>query len=200
MQKPILAERISLAPEIPVRARDKVAWRHGTLLLMNAQQLTGFLWNLASTILGGLTLGFLFFLAREKCFPLPAVTGRWHVEMRFLRSSYKPYKNMKLRYVAVLWREGNCVRGTAEKVYEDSLTGKREYIGKYRTRSVIDGHIDKRIFSRDRVTLHIVEDGHGRESTHFHDLTVQRNRPMKGTFSSMAADAEGEAIWQRESF
>ena len=120
--------------------------------------------------------------------------------MHFRSSSYKPYNNMKLRYVAMLWREGNCVRGTAEKVYEDSSTGKRDFVGNDRTRSVIDGHIDKRIFSRDRVTLHIVEDGHGRESTHFHDLTVQRNQQMKGTFSAMAADAEGETIWQRESF
>ena len=168
---------------------------------MIAQQFTGFLGNLASTILGGLALAFLFFLGREKWFPLPTVTGQWHVEMRTRRSSYKRYNNMKLRYVAMLWREGNRVRGTAEKVHEDSSTGKRDYIGKDRTRSVIDGHIDKRIFSRDRVTLHIVEDGHGRESTHFHDLTVQRNQQqMKGTFSAMAADSVGEAIWQRESF
>lgn len=142
----------------------------------------------------------LFFLAREKCFPLPAVTGRWHVEMRFRKSSYKPYDDMKLRYVAVLWREGNSVRGTAEKVHEDSSTGIRDFVGKDRTRSIIDGHIDKRVFSRDRVTLHIVEDGHGRESTHFHYLTVQRDKQMKGSFSAMAADAEGEVIWQRESF
>lgn len=145
-------------------------------------------------------MAFLFFLAREKCFPLPTVTGRWHVEMRFRKSSYKPYDNMKLQYVAVLWREGNRVRGTAEKVHEDSSTGKRDFVGKDRTRSVIDGHLDKRIFSRDRVSLHIVEDGHGRESTHFHDLTVQRDEQMKGSFSSMAANAEGEVIWQREPF
>ena len=167
---------------------------------MIVQQLTGFLWGTASTIFGGLVLAFLFFLAREKCFPPPTVTGRWHVEMRFRNSRYKPYNNMTLRYVAMLWREGNRVRGTAEKVHEDSSTGKRDFVGNNRTRSVIDGHIDKRIFSRDRVTLHIVEDGHGRESTHFHDLTVQRNQQMKGTFSAMVADAEGEAIWQRESF
>lgn len=166
---------------------------------MMDQLLTGFLSGSASTIFGGVILAFFFFLVREKCFPLPTVTGRWYVETRYRKSSYKPYENMKLRFVVVLWREGDRVRGTAEKVHEDSSTGKRDYVGKDRTRSVIDGHVDKRIFSRDRVTLHIVEDGHGRESTTFHDLTVQRDEKMKGTFSTMVADAEGEVIWQRES-
>lgn len=104
---------------------------------MMGQQLTWFLWNSASTIVGGLVLAFLFFLIREKCFSLPTVTGRWHVEMRTRRSSYKPYNNMKLRYVAMLWREGTRVRGTAEKVHEDSSTGKRDYTGPGRLSTAI---------------------------------------------------------------
>ena len=155
-----------------------------------------FILSIASTVLGGLVLAVLFFLARERVFPLPPVTGRWHVEMRFNRSSYKPYEGMVLRYVAVLWREGSNVKGTAEKVYEDSSTGKREYVGKARTRAVIEGYTDKRIFSRDRVSLHIVEQGPNRESTHFHDLTVHRNGRMTGNFNAMAADSEGDVTWQ----
>lgn len=167
---------------------------------MIVERLTALLSSSVPTIVGGLVLAFLFFLAREKCFALPNVTGRWQVEMRFRKSSYKPYDEMILRYVAMLWREGNRVRGTAEKVYEDSSTGKRDYVGENRTRSVVDGHIDKRVFSRDRVTLHIVEDGHGRESTHFHALTVYRGQRMTGKFSAMVANAEGDVTWQREPF
>lgn len=50
------------------------------------QHLLSFLVSFTSTVLGGLTLGFLFFLAREKVFPLPSVTGHWHMEMRFRAS------------------------------------------------------------------------------------------------------------------
>ena len=159
-----------------------------------------FLCSIVSTVFGGLILAVLFFLARERIFPLPPVAGRWHVEMRFQRSSYRPYDGMVLRYVAMLWREGSNVKGTAEKVYEDSSTGKREYVGKHRTRAEIEGYADKRIFSRDGVSLHIVEQGPDRESTHFHDLKVHRGGRMTGRFSAMAADSEGEVTWQRQPF
>ena len=56
------------------------------------------------------------------------------------------------------------------------------------------------IFSTNRVALHIVEDGPEREFTHFHDLVVSGEDRMTGNFSSTAADAEGEVIWQREPF
>ena len=167
---------------------------------MTIQHFVALLWSTASTIVGGLILAVLFFLAREKLFRLPDVTGRWYLQMSFRNSSYKPFDGMILRYVAVLWREGNTVKGTAEKVYEHSSTGERNYVGKERTRSVIDGHIEKNVFSRDHVSLHIIEDGHSRESTHFHDLVVHRKGHLEGTFITMAADSEGIVKWQRKPF
>ena len=167
---------------------------------MTIQTLAPFLWATASTIVGGVILAVLFFLAREKVFPLPIVTGRWYVELSFRNSSYKPFQGIIVRYVAMLWREGNRVSGTAEKVYEHSYAGEHNYIGAKRTRSVIDGHIEKNVFSRDRVSLHIIEDGHTRESTHFHDLVVHRDGRLMGTFFSMAADSEGVVAWQRDLF
>ena len=117
-----------------------------------------------------------------------------------MKTAYNPYQGMVLRYVAMLWREGIGIKGTIEKVYEDSQTGKRAYVGTKRTRGTIEGYIDKRYFSKDRIYLHIVEKGHGRESTHFHDLLVKSSGRMTGTFSAMVASSEGEATWQREQF
>ena len=167
---------------------------------MTEQYLVTFFFGVLSTVLGGLILGFLFFLARERVYPLPRVAGRWYVEMRFERSSYKPYEGMVLRYVAALWREGSSIKGSAEKVYEDSSTGVREYVGTNRTRAVIEGYAGKLIFSPDLVSVHIVEEGHGRQSTNFHELTVRRDGRMTGTFSTMAADCTGEVTWQRQPF
>ena len=82
-------------------------------------------------------------------------------------------------------------RGTVEKVYEISSTGERPYVGEHRTRGTVEGYLEKRYLSKDLVHLHIVEDGHGRESTHFHELHVRKGGDMVGRFFAMVADSEG---------
>lgn len=120
--------------------------------------------------------------------------------MYTIKTAYTPYQGMVLRYIAMLWHEGSRIKGTIEKVYEDSKTGKRRYVGKNRTRGTVEGYIDKRYFSKDRIYLHIVEDGHGRPSTHFHDLVAERSGRMTGNFNAMVANSEGQVTWQREDF
>lgn len=159
-----------------------------------------FLCSLLATVIGGGVLAFLFFWLREKVFPLPKVTGRWFFEMHTINSAYNPYKGMVLRYMAILWREGNRIEGTVEKIYENSSTGEREYVAKNRTRGVIEGFVQKNYFSKDRVVLHVVENGHGRESTNLYDLTVSSDNEMTGSFSSMVANQDGEVKWQRDKF
>ena len=167
---------------------------------MTYQAVVNFLWSMASTVSGGVLLAILFFLSREKWFPLPKITGKWQVEIRIHNTAYKPYEGMVLRFIAMIWREGAVIKGTSEKVYENSSTGERKYVGENRTRSKIEGYIDKRYFSKDRVSLHIIEVGENRESTNFHDLVVQKNDRMSGIFHTTAADSEGEVTWQREPF
>ena len=167
---------------------------------MVSPTLISFLSSTLSTVLGGVVLAILFFWSREKWFPLPNISGCWYLEMRTVDTAYNPYKGMVLRYVAMLWREGTTIKGTAEKVYEHSSTGEHPYIGKHRTRSSIEGHIEKRYLSKDQISLHIVEDGHGRESTHFHALQFDKSGRMTGTFSAMVADSGGEVVWQRQPF
>lgn len=159
-----------------------------------------FLYSFLATVLGGGFLALIFFWLREKFFPLPGVTGRWYFEIRTVNTTYNPYRGMVLRYMAMLWREGKCIKGTVEKIYENSSTGERNYVGTNRTRGVVDGFVEKNYFSKDQVVLHVVEDGHGRESTNFYDLTVISSENMTGNFSSMVANQDGKVVWQRDAF
>lgn len=156
--------------------------------------------DVAATLLGGVGLTLLFFVAREKLFPVPDVTGRWYMEIVTVNTAYKPYEGMVLRYVLMIWREGNVLKGSAEKIYENSSTGEREFVGKNRTRAVIDGYIEKNYLGRDRVYLHSLEQGHGRESTNFYDLLVKSESELIGAFNSMVANQDGRASCQREPF
>jgi hypothetical protein len=159
-----------------------------------------FLSDTIATILGGAVLTFLFFLAKEHLFPLPKVTGRWCFETRTIETAYKPFEGMLLRYVAMIWQEGHVIHGTIEKVYEKSSTGEREYVGKNRTRGILEGNIEKFYLSKDRIHIHMVEDGFGRESTVLFDLVMEKASTMSGSFQSMAADQTGTVECQRNLF
>jgi hypothetical protein len=111
---------------------------------------------------------------------------------------------MVLRYVIMLWSEGNTIKGSAEKIYENSTTGEREYVVKDRTRAIIEGYIEKKYFSKDKLHIHSIENGHQRESTNFYDLLVESNcfevSKMTGTFNSMVANQDSTVIIKRKAF
>lgn len=160
-----------------------------------------FLADIITTLVGGISLAFLFFLAREKLFPIPNISGKWYLETKVINTAYIPYKGMVLRFVIMIWNEGNKIKGSAEKTYEDSSTeGEHEITGKNRTRSIIEGYIEKNYFSKDKIYLHIIENGQERESTSFYDLFLKSDSKMIGTFNSMIADQNGEAICRKEPF
>ncbi|MBQ4857040.1 hypothetical protein [Pseudoalteromonas sp. MMG007] len=159
--------------------------------------LESYIWNVLATVTGGAILTFIFFLLREKCFPIPNISGVWYVENTTESSAYNPYKGMTLDYIIMFWCEGCKVSGTAEKVHEDSVNINKDFIGKDRKRSNVNGYIQKNYFSKDKVTLHLVEDGFGRVSTYSYELIVTR-KGMVGTFSSMVADQKGKSTWTRK--
>lgn len=156
--------------------------------------------DVLATLLGGVVLTFLFFIARERLFPISEVTGKWYLETVTINTAYNPYKQMVLRYVLIIWREGNVLKGSAEKIYEKSSTGEREYEGQNRTRSKVDGYLEKNYLSKDKIYLHSIENGHGRESTNFYDLSVESKSKMVGIFCSMVANQDGTVRCQREPF
>lgn len=82
-------------------------------------------------------------------------------------------------------------------MHEDSVNINKDFIGKDRKRSNVNGYIQKNYFSKDKVTLHLVEDGFGRVSTYSYELIVTR-KGMVGTFSSMVADQKGKSTWTRK--
>ena len=100
----------------------------------------------------------------------------------------------------MIWREGNNIKGSAEKIYENSSTGKREFVGKNRTRAILEGYIEKNYLGKDRVFLHSVENGHGRESTSLYDLIITSDSNMTGAFNSMVANQDGTVTCKREPF
>tara|TARA_Y100001973_G_scaffold14330_1_gene20511 strand:+ start:260 stop:754 length:495 start_codon:yes stop_codon:yes gene_type:complete len=161
--------------------------------------LESFFVGTASTIVGGIVLAVFFFWVREKCFGVADVTGKWHFKMITEKTAYNPYKGMELRYICVVWREANHLYGSVEKVYEKSSTGEREYVGKNRSRGKLTGAYEKNYFSKDRLHIHVSEQGTGRESTNYFTLTVKKQL-LGGKFCSFVADQEGTSSWQREPF
>ena len=164
-----------------------------------------FLGDIITTLVSGIIVAVLFFLARKKIFPIPYVTGKWYLEMKTVSTAYNPYQGMVLRYVLIIWREGNIIKGSAEKIYENSSTGERKYVGKNRTRASIEGYIEKNYIVSDKIYIHSIENGHGREFTNTYVLLLNRtllnrNRKMVGKFNSTVADQDGTVICQRESF
>jgi len=156
--------------------------------------------DIMATVIGGSILALLFFWIREKFFPFPNIVGHWYFEMHTTTASYKPYEGRVLRYMAILWREGNRIQGTIEKIYETSSNGEKEYIGKDRTRGVVEGCLEQNYFTKDRMFLHVVEDGPRRESINFYEIMIKSDHNMDGTFTSTIADQDGTTIWQRSEF
>jgi len=159
-----------------------------------------FLADIIATLVGGVVLTFLFFLAKEKLFPIPDVNGKWYIEMKTENTVYKPYENMILRYVIMVWREGNKIKGSGEKIYENSTNGERNFIGSNRTRIAIEGYVEKNYLSKDKIYLHAVEDGDKRTSTNFYDLLCNSDVEMRGIFNLTVADQDGKVICRREVF
>jgi len=159
-----------------------------------------FLSDVIATVVGGIILALLFFLIKEKVFPAPNIVGQWHLEVRIFTTAYRPFQDMVLRFVAMLWCEGRVVHGTIEKIYENSSAGEHSYVGAARTRGVVDGYLEKNYLKADRLLLHIVEQGAVRESTSFYELVINSNNDMSGQFTSTAAGQAGTAKWQRKSF
>ena len=115
--------------------------------------------NTSQSVLSGVVLAILFFASKEIWAPLPSVAGRWTVEMHTTKTDYRPYQDMIVKYVAILWREGANIKGTIEKVAEIIATDTTTYVGDQRTRGEIEGHIHKLYLSKDRLALHIIEEG-----------------------------------------
>lgn len=159
-----------------------------------------FLSDVTATILGGAFLTFLFFLLREKVFSFMDLNGSWVYEQKTITSDFNPYKDMVLRYLVLLARDGNRIYGSAEKVYERTSDGnEKEYVGEHRSRAEITGHIEKRYFSKDVISIHIVENGEFRISSTYQALECLTINQLQGRFASTISNQVGTVTWSRRS-
>ena len=174
--------------------------------------------GVAVTTLSGLILAFVFFVLKEFVFPTPSIGGFWYFETETEETVYNPYRKMILGYEVALMRKGNDISGSAEKSYEITHNGQRkEYIGDERTHATIEGLIEKRVLSRDRVSIQLLEKGKNRDSSTVFDLKIRRKWPklkivrkfpfiacmklhMEGYFNSTVAKSSGSVTWQRKPF
>ena len=174
--------------------------------------------GVAVTTLSGLALALVFFVLKEFAFPTPSIGGFWYFETETEETVYNPYRKMILGYEVALMRKGNDISGSAEKSYEITHNGQRkEYIGDERTHATIEGLIEKRVLSRDRVSIQLLEKGNHRNSSTVFDLKVRpkwlklkivrkcpfitrKDLHMKGCFNSTVAKSSGSVTWQRKPF
>ena len=157
-----------------------------------------FIPDILSTLIGGGLLTLLFFILREKVYKTIDLDGTWTYDQKTLMSAYNPYKGLTVRFLILLSCHGNTIYGSAEKIYERTEDGKeREYIGKNRILAKINGHIEKRYLSKDRICLHITEFGEVRESTSFQILESLDQNTLSGRFSSTIANQQGSVQWKR---
>jgi len=153
--------------------------------------------NAAATILGGLLLALILFLLSDKLFSLPNLNGIWTFNVEIKQTSYNPYKNMTLTYIALIWQEGNKIYGSGEKVKEITGDTVRNYTGNYRSKINIQGYVTKRYIRKSEIILHYNEIGEQRESSTINILKVINESKMVGDYISTIANSSGISCWIR---
>lgn len=135
---------------------------------------------------------------KKIAYKLPNLNGSWVYEQVTTQSAFNPYTGMKLRYLVLLTINENEISGTAEKFWEFSVNGgERDYAGKNRSTATISGHVKRKIFGQHELIIHLNENGHGRQYSTQHILTVTDKNLLSGRFSSTAANQIGTCKWNR---
>lgn len=152
--------------------------------------------DLALNVISGLVLAALLLLIRDKLFPPPDLNGLWQFTEQVERTTYNPYKEMKLTYISLVWLEGNTLLGTGEKIKTQTPDKTQEHWGAERIRISIRGAVYRRYFGKDRIIVHFEERGEKRESSTIHELRREKDS-LVGRFTSTAANCSGRVVWTR---
>lgn len=195
--------------------------------LERVKAMTHFLADTVAALLGGLLLTTLLFWLGERVFPIPQLSGKWFVQTCTTSTARRSYEGMLLKHEILILQEGATLRGTSEKIYESSSTGRRQYDGVNRARGTASGVANRYIFSKDRVRLHVEEavldekTGRDRVSTTYFDLVWERpsfakrlfgldhrifgptgliQEAISGLFQSTAASRSGKTLWSRNRY
>jgi hypothetical protein len=174
----------------------------------------------AAAFLGGLALTAALFWLGERLYPISRVNGRWYLQTLTEDTASNAFRGMLLKREAIIWQEGPVIRGSIEKIYEASSTGRRQYVGKNRATGELSGYVDRFVFSPSRVRVHMTEKSEERTSTAYFDLVCERKsfwkrlsksashfgedghaqETMQGIFQSMAGSSSGKTLWSRNRY
>ncbi len=157
--------------------------------------------SIIGTVLGGLLLSFIYFLLYEFLYRIPDFNGKWEFIEMTKNSTYNPYKDMEVKYLAILWNEGRNVYGSGERISEQEYgKSNKVYEAKERVNIEIQGHIKKRYFWHDEVIIHYIEEGKNRKTSTIHKLYVQSSTTINGSFFKTAANASGNSSWKKKEY
>ncbi|MBN2311442.1 MAG: transglycosylase domain-containing protein [Candidatus Hydrogenedentes bacterium] len=150
------------------------------------------------TIVGGVGLTILAFAFGDVLFGVPRVNGLWFFVTTTTRARRGDYEGMKVAYRALVWQEGNHLKGSGEKIWDIAHDGNvTRYEFAKRVRIQISGSVRKRYLFRSEVVIHIDEDGRRRPTSAIHALKRKRRGSFGGTFIWTASDSHGEVEWSQ---
>lgn len=157
------------------------------------------LW-IIGTILGGSFLSLIYFILYEFIYRIPDLSGKWEFEETTLKSSYNPYKNIKVKYLVILRNEGKNIFGSGERISEINQNENFSYKHKNRINIQIQGHIQKKDFGNDKIIINYSEEGLIRKSSTYHKLELNSKNNLQGVFSKTAANASGNSNWNKKEY
>ncbi|HRG17763.1 MAG TPA: hypothetical protein PLP39_01620 [Flavobacterium lutivivi] len=148
--------------------------------------------NVIGTIIGGLLLTLILFLLNEYAFPKINLTGEWKTIISIKKTTYNPFKDLKVEYAIHLIQKGYELSGSGEKIKDIKPDGSETvFIREKRVLVDIEGYFERKYFGKSKVYLNISEEGRKRETRATYILEFNHNNNLSGVFKSTAGDASG---------
>jgi len=149
--------------------------------------------NVIGTIIGGLLFTLILFLLNEYVFPKNNLTGEWMTITHVEKTTYVPFKDLKIEYKIHLLQKGYELSGSGEKIKDIKPDGTETvFFRENRVNIDVDGYFERKYFGKSKVYLNINEDGRKRETRATYVLTLKNNNRLEGSFITTAADARGK--------
>lgn len=149
--------------------------------------------NVIGTIIGGILLTAILFLLNEYVFPKKNLTGEWNTITETVKTSYKPFKNLKIEYKIHLIQKGYELSGSGEKIRDIKADGTETiFLREKRVIIEIDGYYERKYFGKSKIYFNINEEGRERKTRATYILTLKKHNKLVGEFISTAADSGGK--------
>lgn len=156
--------------------------------------------SLVTTLLAALVL----FSIKEFFNKASNYSGVFYTKSVVVSTAYNPYKQMQTFHTLILFSDGYVVSGTSEKTGDIDSKRSYEFEGAGKVRGVVTGSVERNYIRNSVLNIHIVEQGHKRESTTFMSIKIRRYNfrklPFSGNFYTTAANTKGTLLCGRDGF